>query len=110
MHGDFSQLNGYGSENFTGVLHQQCRVLMDRDWNDNFQIIRHLRELLGRDTIGPDLVGVPAAQPASLQVLEADSDGTRVEIVLHPGRGWIDGLPFCLTGTAPLTLQAEYLG
>src|SRR6266545_3548761 len=42
MNGDFSQWRRFDpTENFTAVLHQQGRVLLDQDWNDQARIVDH---------------------------------------------------------------------
>ena len=110
MKGDFSKLQFRPEDNFTGVWHQQGRVLLDQDWNADTQITRHLRELLGQDTIGQDVVAIPAANADDWQVLEADSDGARVLITLNPGRGWVDGLHLLIPGTTSKDMIAEYYG
>ncbi|WP_127556029.1 DUF6519 domain-containing protein [Saccharospirillum alexandrii] len=110
MKGDFSKLSFRPANNFTGVWHQQGRVLLDQDWNAGTQISRHLRELLGQDVIGPDLIGIPAAEPDSWLIIQAESDGASVEITLEPGRGWVDGLPLYLPGEDALVLPATWYG
>lgn len=110
MKGDFSRLDYDPQENFTGVWHQQGRVLTDQDWNAGTRIAGHLRELMGRDAFGPATVAVPAQQPDALRVLALAGDGSRVRVQLQPGRCWIDGLPLHLAGEAPLELVADYLG
>ena len=110
MKGDFSILDYEPEANFTGVLHQQGRVLLDRDWNESDRITRHLRGLLGRDTIGANVAAVPASEVDSLKVTQAVSDGSAVDVTLLPGRLWVDGLPLHVPGTDPVTLPAEYYG
>ncbi len=113
MKGDFSQRNYRPRDNHTGVLHQQGRVLLDQDWNAATDIERHLRQVMGRDTIGPDMVAVPASSPKGLKVVQAESDGAGVHISMFPGRGWIDGLHAYIPDVpvdAPLILEADYLG
>ena len=68
MKGDFSNLRFNPLENFTGVMHQQGRVLQDQDWNAASQIVRHQRQILGRDTIGPHVAAVPAELRDSFKV------------------------------------------
>ena len=83
MKGDFSILDYESEANFTGVLHQQGRVLLDRDWNESDRITRHLRRLLGRDTIGANVAAVPASEVDSLKVIQAVSDGSAVDVTLE---------------------------
>lgn len=110
MKGDFSNLDYRPKHNYTGVLHQQGRGLLDQDGNAATEIERHLRWRLGQDTIGPRVVGVPAAVPDSLQVIRAESDGHTVSVRLNPGRAWVDGLHFYLPGQNPADFTATYYG
>jgi len=110
MKGDFSHYKFLPAANFTGTLYQQGRAFSDQDGNSADAIGRHLRTLLGRDTIGPHVVAVPAEHPAALELLEAHSDGNQVELVINPDRGWVDGLHLYLADDAPLTRTATYFG
>lgn len=108
MKGDFSKLRFDPLENFTGVMHQQGRVLLDQDWNASSRIVRHQRQILGRDTIGPHVAAVPSELRDSFKVTQATSDGNTVEITLEPGRIWLDGR-MLQVGEWPGPLVAEYL-
>ena len=110
MKGDFSKLSDSTRDNFTGVLHQQGRVLLDQDWNAAAQIAGHLRQVLGADVIGRTIVAVPSSQRNSFKVTQATSDGTTVEILLDPGRIWIDGLTLHVPVFKTTPLEAEYFG
>ena len=110
MKGDFSRLQHGEAEAYTGVLHQQGRVLTDADWNAGTAIEAGLRKLLGRDVIGPNLVGVPIERRHDLQVTGATADAGGVTVTMNPGRGWIDGLPVRVPGDMPLALSAPWAG
>lgn len=110
MKGDLSQYSFRASANFTGTLFQQGRAFSDQDGNAADAIGRHLRQLLGRDTIGPGVAAVPQEEKESLKILQAASDGTQVTVQLNPGRLWIDGLHIYVTGPGPLDRIAEYFG
>ena len=110
MKGDLSQYRFRAWDNFTGTLFQQGRAFSDQDGNSADAIGRHLRQLLGRDAIGPGVAAVPHEEAESLKILEAESDGTQVTVTLNPGRVWVDGLHLYVPGSAPLTLEAEYFG
>jgi hypothetical protein len=107
MKGDFSNWGIRAADNFSGVLHQQGRVLLDQDWNAAQQIERHWRELAGQDVIGAGVAAVPAAAPDSLKVVLASASAAGVDVTLQPGRLWADGIPIHYGGAAPL--RAEYL-
>ncbi|MES9852190.1 MAG: DUF6519 domain-containing protein [Candidatus Thiodiazotropha sp. L084R] len=111
MKGDFSKLNFRPDDNYTGILQQQGRVFSDQDANAADTIGRHLRQLLGRDTIGPGVAAVPSDQPEALQVLTAESDGSNnVRLELNPGRVWVDGLHLYVSEEGPVSRTASYLG
>ena len=106
MKGDFSKWGLKPTDNFSGVLHQQGRVLLDQDWNASTQIQALWRETAGRDVIGGGLVAVPVAEPDGLKILSATTTATGVDVVLQPGRAWVDGVHFHYSGAVPV--HAEY--
>ncbi|MBB3191863.1 DUF6519 domain-containing protein [Halomonas cerina] len=110
MKGDLSRFEFRPEDNFTGTVHQQGRGLLDQDGNAATSIQRHLRELLGQDTIGPDVVAVPVQEGESFKVARAVADGSEVKVTLQPGRGWVDGLHLHLPAPDAFELTAAYLG
>jgi hypothetical protein len=111
MKGDFSKLDFRPEENFTGVMHQQGRVLTDQDWNASTDITRYLREMLGLDTIGQDVVGIPAAERDALRVESVTANAAGATVELIPGRSWINGLHVHIESAGPTKqLQARYYG
>lgn len=107
MKGDFSYLDINAGDAYTGVLHQQGRVLLDRDWNAAQQIDTRLRTAAAADTFGPNVLAVPAAQADAFKVVAAKTDGTTVQVQLLAGRAWAAGVPVALS--APTTLTATYV-
>jgi len=107
MKGDFSKWGLDPTDNFSGVLHQQGRVLLDQDWNAAEQINRLWRGTTAADVIGSGVAAVPVAQADSLKVTQADASAAGVEITLLPGRVWVDGVHLHYGGVTPIT--AEYL-
>ncbi len=92
MKGDFSSWNKDRSQNFRGTLHQQGRVLLDRDWNAQTEVINEWQETAGRDAFGAGVAAVPAEVPLSFKVTEARLDAGVVRISANKGRVWADGL------------------
>ncbi len=95
MRGDFSAWNKDRSQNFRGTLHQQGRVLLDRDWNAQTEVIGEWQETAGRDAFGAGVAAVPAEVSASFKVTKAEKITTapaHVKIGLKKGRVWADGL------------------
>ena len=107
MKGDFSKWGLSPADNFSGVLHQQGRVLLDQDWNAAQQIQTLWKETAGQDVIGAGLVAVPAAAPGGLQILGASASAAGVDITLAAGRAWVDGVLVRYDGAGPL--RADYL-
>src|SRR5215216_3402374 len=109
MKGDFSQSNGHlaplrvdPEDNFSGVLHQQGRVLLDGDWNAQTSITTHWQDQAGRDVIGPAVAAVPAGESDGFRIQSASVDASnRVELAIRPGRVWADGILAYLPGEDP---------
>ena len=89
---DFSTWNKDRAQNFRGTLHQQGRVLLDRDWNAQTEVVSEWQETAGRDAFGANVAAVPAEVPLSFKVIEARLDGAVVKILASKGRVWADGL------------------
>jgi hypothetical protein len=106
MKGDFSYLAFDTEPHYTGVLHQQGRVLLDRDWNEAAAIAATWRAAVGRDAFGAGVLAVPAANTSAFKVVSASTDGTVLKVDLDAGRAWADG--WSLTLDAPSTLVATY--
>ncbi|HRD91294.1 MAG TPA: DUF6519 domain-containing protein, partial [Accumulibacter sp.] len=106
MKGDFSFLAFDTAPHYSGVLHQQGRVLLDRDWNEAAAIASRWRTMAARDAFGDGLLAVPAANPAGFKLQAASSDGTLVKVDLAAGRAWADGLS--LTLADPSSFLASY--
>jgi hypothetical protein len=107
MKGDFSRVGFDPDSRYTGVRHQQGRVLLDRDWNDAQEIDAHLRRALAGDTFGRSVLAVPADSSSAFQVLAARADATGVHVDLAGGHAWAAGLAVELA--AGVTVDASYL-
>jgi len=92
MRGDFSAWNKDTSHNFRGTLHQQGRVLLDRDWNAQTEIMGEWQQLAARDAFGAGVAAVPADDPLSFKITKAEITGGQVKVSLNKGRVWADGL------------------
>lgn len=107
MRGDFSAWNKDRSHNFRGTLHQQGRVLLDRDWNAQTEIIGEWQETSARDTFGADVAAVPADAADSFKVTAASFSGGEVTLAVNKGHLWADGL--LVESSRDLTPIADYL-
>jgi hypothetical protein len=117
MKGDFSQWRPFDpAENFNGVLHQQGRVLLDADWNDQTRLEAHWQNRAGQDLIGEGVAAVPAGDASGFKI-EAAQVATvggvdRVELSVRPGHAWVDGRLVYFGGdpTTIVSRVATYLG
>src|SRR5262249_18516446 len=117
MKGDFSQWRPFDpAENFSGVLHQQGRVLLDTDWNEQTRLEAHWQNRAGRDVIGEGVAAVPAGQAAGFKITAAQvatvAGLDRVELSVRPGHCWADGRLVYLGGdpASVVSRVATYLG
>lgn len=110
MKGDFSKWAHNPLDNYTGVLHQQGRALLDQDWNAERRINNHLRRMLGYDAIGDHVAAVPIDARDSFKVTAATADTSSVTITLNNGRVWVDGQLLQVDGIYDMPVTVEYLG
>ncbi len=117
MRGDFSAWNKDRAHNFRGTLHQQGRVLLDRDWNAQTEVFNEWQETAGRDAFGAGVAAIPAEVPDSFKVTKAEIAGipAHVEVTVNKGRVWADGLLAELGADEPspptdVVRTATYLG
>ena len=53
MKGDFSRFTFDPDKQYVGTLMQQGRVQVDADWNEQQAIVRHQRQIVAAEVIGP---------------------------------------------------------
>src|SRR6185295_2292198 len=96
MKGDFSNWRDERRQNFTGVLHQQGRVLLDADWNAQTAITIDWQDTAARDIIGAGVAAVPADQANGFKITAAErgigADADKVKLTVALGSVWVDGL------------------
>ncbi|MDH4607151.1 DUF6519 domain-containing protein [Pseudomonas sp. BN102] len=129
MQGDFSVLNFDPHQhergvnppslgplrNLSGVLHQQGRVTLDADLTEGELLELGWNGQAGRDIIGAGVCAVPASEPQGFRVEAAMVNAGQVQLMLRPGRAWVDGILTRLAGATPDPLVpvarlATYLG
>lgn len=110
MRGDFSTWRDERRENFSGVLHQQGRVLLDSDWNAQTRITNDWQDIAAADIIGAHVAAVPADEPDSYKITKAEiKGGSQIELTVGVGRVWADGLLSRLFGPNPATTEVKRL-
>lgn len=129
MKGDFSVLNFDPLEHARGVatpadgilrnlgavLHQQGRVMSDADLTEGELLGLGWQGQAARDIIGAGVCAVPAEAPDGFRVVAARVAAGEVQVALHPGRAWADGILTRLAGDlpdadAPVVRRAAYFG
>ncbi len=108
MKGDFSRWDTINEPNLNGVLHQQGRVLLDRDWNDQTRITLDWQNRAAKQIIGADVAAISTQEPNALKVTRAFLKDNQVKLEIHPGQGWVNGLAVTLPGDSTVTRTATY--
>jgi Right handed beta helix region/Family of unknown function (DUF6519) len=109
MKGDFSRWDKIKEQNLNGVLHQQGRVLLDRDWNDQTQLVLDWQDSAAKQIIGVNVAAISTQEPNAFKVTHAQVETGKVKLEIHPGQGWADGLAVTLPGESKVTRMATYL-
>lgn len=86
MKGDFTRFTWTPEKNYSSVRMQQGRVQVDADWNEQADIVEHLRETGVGDLVGAR--GVPM-QGGGFEVSVVGSDD---DLGLSAGRIYVDGI------------------
>jgi Family of unknown function (DUF6519) len=109
--GDYSRIIHKPFKHYTGVLKQQGRVDLDADPNEADEIAAHLRQTQTRDVIGP--CGVPKTGggfeilPVPKNKPDATDDSVGVDMLILPGRAYVDGI-LCECEATPATISERF--
>jgi hypothetical protein len=120
MKAELSQIGMYLAPHYSGVFQQQGRMLVDRDWNELCEILRHLGRVAALEAIG---TGVPrhggmiaSPAPGALGIANAGglvaADGAIGEVLPRaPGNLYLNqrDLPATLPNPAGKTLTPPML-
>lgn len=88
MHGDFTRWTFQRKKHYRGVNHQQGRVGLDADWNEQSEIAAYRTETEALDVIGPS--GAPKHHPGfAISVPIGTPNG---DFILGPGRFYVNGI------------------
>lgn len=113
MKGDFSKWHFDRKNNFSGVLHQQGRVLLDSDWNDQTRIIQDWQSKAGQDLVGLGVAAVPISEKDGFSVREVwvDKNDVKndVKLKVTPGKLWADGFIVTVPSEQSVVYFAPYL-
>ena len=89
MKGDFSRIPFNPAKHYAGVLHQQGRVWLDSDWNEDVLDRLQLTTLQLRDVVG--LCGIPS--PGTAFALTPSTDPHNLDdFHIAGGRCYVDGI------------------
>jgi uncharacterized protein DUF6519 len=103
MKGDFSRFNFDPRKHYAGVLHQQGRVWLDSDWNEDVlerldQLRQQLTDLVGRS-------GVP--EPGTAFQISPSRSGVVDDFLIGAGRCYVNGILCQLEADASYLSQAD---
>lgn len=109
MTGDFTRWTYTRLKNYSAVLMQQGRVLLDADWNEQRAIDLASQRTLARDLIGH--AGGPIEGPGfAVATSDADGDGIDESLLLRAGHYYVDGVLCELHADTPLSQQPALAG
>jgi hypothetical protein len=104
MKGDFSRLTFDPDKHYTGVLHQQGRVWLDSDWNEDVASREyHDRQQLV-DLVGPS--GAPRGD-AGFTIRESPGDADPYNLRISSGRYYAGGLTCDLAHPAMIPVMLD---
>lgn len=103
MPADFSRSTYTPRKHYSRVLQQQGRVQLDADWNEQQAINMHHRTTAMADLVGPQ--GTPADENGFLLTPTPDN----ADLVIHPGRFYVNGLLCELEEHAAKELSNEFV-
>ena len=111
MRGDFSRKPFRRNLHDAGLLHQQGRVWLDGDWNENEFHRLDLNEQEAFDVIGP--CGIPddptTPDDDDFYLVETDSALGNDDFRIHAGRAYVDGLLVVLDHDTTYKTQPDLL-
>ncbi len=104
MKGDFSRFTFDRRKHYAGVRLQQGRVQLDADWNEQDDLAAYQLHTLAADVIGPS--GAPAVEAGGGFDLTVSGG----DVLISPGRYWVDGLLCENEAEVPVTGQPDLPG
>jgi hypothetical protein len=103
MKGDFSRIAFDPTQHYVGVLHQQGRVWLDSDWNQDVQARLALVQQELADVIGPS--GVPA--PGTAFQISASTGADPSDFQIAAGHCYVGGMLCVLDNNASYLSQPD---
>ena len=89
MQADISRQTFDPAKHFAAVVHQQGRVQLDADHNEQAAILLHHLRTAVADILGPAAMPIGAAGFAIESVMK---DNKVIDLLISPGRGYVDGI------------------
>ncbi len=98
------------AQHYSGVYLQQGRMILDADWNEltdiqKARLVDALRDAISGATATGGGIAGGAPRSGGLKVY-ANPDGS-ANIFIQPGTLYVDGVPACLSASAPLAVNAQ---
>lgn len=90
MHGDFSRSTFDRTKHLSAVLHQQGRVTLDADLNEQARVLLYQLRTAVADLIGP--AGVPAGEQGGFDVDTLAAPNREPDLTISAGRMYVDGM------------------
>jgi hypothetical protein len=106
MKGDFSRITFDPAKHYTGVLHQQGRVWLDSDWNEDVLERLALMQRHFLDTVGPS--GFPPPGTA-FQLLPSLDPNNLDNFGISAGHCYVDGILCELEADCSYLTQPDFL-
>jgi hypothetical protein len=112
MRADFSRLifdrNESYQKHYAAVLHQQGRVWLDADWNEDVLSRLYLMEQENRDLVG--VCGTPAKPGTAFEIVESIASSSKGDFGITAGRYYVHGIPAQLETTTTFFTQPDLPG
>jgi len=105
MKGDFSRATYRSANHYSSVRLQQGRVLLDAEWNEQADLAEHLDRTMTTDVVGR--CGAPASPDGSFQHFAVALDSTNKDLLIAPGRIYVDGILCENDAVTAYTMQSD---
>jgi hypothetical protein len=108
MKGDFSRTTFRSGNHYSSVRIQQGRVLLDAEWNEQTDLAAHVDRTTTTDVLGRS--GAPKSSGGSFEHFAVAIDGAGTDLLIAPGRIYVDGILCENEGVASYVAQGDHPG